>query len=113
MTGPYSAGHKETNTDSLLIDSKKAVDEAKYIAKTARERYVVRVLQMSVLSFEGQLSQDIGTPEWKASTHRALQCETEAIYVLTPEQLSEKGKADARLQTCNKATDEWDEGITH
>ena len=112
MSGPYSASHKDASTDQLLIDAKKAVDEAKYVATTPKDRYVLHALQMAVISFEGQLSEDIGTPEWKRDVHRSLQCETEATYALTPDQLSEKGQADARLGTCNKATDEWDAGIT-
>jgi hypothetical protein len=112
MSGPYSASHKDSNTDILLIDSKKATDEAKYVATTPRDKYVLHALEMAVLSFDDQLSQDIGTPAWKKDVHRALQCETEAIYALTPDQLSDAGKANARLETCNKATDEWDAGIT-
>ena len=67
---------------------------------------------MAINSINYQTSYKILDPEWKKHNHRAMQCEMEAKYYVTPDQISDFGKALAQKGTCNKETDEWGSGIT-
>ena len=95
-----------------MTDASKAVDEAKYEASTSLDKHVLRALQTAALSEELQAAYDIGDPRWKHASDRYLQCLVEAQSYVTRDQLSKVGIRRAKLATCNKKTDEWDEGIT-
>ena len=97
----------------LLVEAKKAVDDAKYDASTQLDDVVLHALQMAVTTLDFQMNfSSVLDPYWKRSYDRVSQCKTEVIYYVSPDQLSEIGRQKAQLGTCNKKTSEWDTGIT-
>lgn len=102
----------DANSEVLINEASKAIDEAKYLASTSLDNYVLHSLQMALLSRQSQAAYEIVSPNWTVANHRALQCKLEVTYFITPDQLSEKGTADAKRLTCNEKTAEWSSGIT-
>jgi len=107
-----SVAQMSATNANLLVDADKAVDEAKYSASTALDKNVLHLLEMAVLSKQDQARYESFSKEWTRDTHRFTQCVTEARFYVTPDVLSASGIETAQKNTCNKKTDEWDEGIT-
>jgi hypothetical protein len=106
------ASRLDATQQSLLVEADKAVDEAKYEATTPLDMEVLHALQMASIMKRSQSWRDTLSPGWKQAFDRVQQCIVEVKLQITPGALSDEGKSMARKGTCNKKTDEWNEGIT-
>ncbi len=106
-----SKDHKTSKQDDLVLEAKKAIDEAKYEAITAVDLKYLHAIQMEASSLELQELYPLGDDTFEKYHHRVEQCRVEVVLEITPSDLSAKGAAMAALGTCNLETSDWPAGF--
>jgi hypothetical protein len=94
-------------SDSTVRSIHQTVNEAKYVASTPTDRRLLLILDTAVGSLTWQMAYTPGSVEWKIERDRGMQCHIEAVYYISPGDLSPEGKDTALDGTCTKATKEW------
>jgi hypothetical protein len=110
-----SAESHEPGWEQRKLDVDKAVDEAKYKARTVKDKQVLALLSASNFLIGAAKERRVLDPDWQLLTDAATQCHAELIAELQPGDLSAAGRKRAAEKTCLKQQDaivkSWEEPV--
>lgn len=101
-----SAEYHEPGWEQRKLDMDKAVDEAKYKARTVKDKQVLQILSASRFLIGAAKDFPVRNPDWKLLSDAAWQCRIELMAALEPKyELSASGLKQAAKKTCLKQQD--------
>jgi hypothetical protein len=101
-----SKEHQEPGLEQRKLDAEKAIAEAKYKARTVKDKEVLKLLQAANLMIGAALRTSELDPDWAPLNDASVQCKVEIIAAVDPiGELSALGRKKAAEKTCLKQKD--------
>ncbi len=97
-----SANKIQPGFEQRMLDAEKAIDEAKYNAKTNKDKEVLKILQTTIALIKAQKSMEGLDPDRRITGLAEIQCEAEIKALFEPDSLSTYGIKQAAEKTCLK-----------
>jgi hypothetical protein len=95
-----SADEPKPGFTERKADAQKAVDEAKYKSRTARDNEVLKLLQTNLFFLGAANDFHVLGPDWSPLMEGANQCRSETLLALDSQSLSPTGRKSAEQKTC-------------
>lgn len=100
-----SADDRHPGFEQRKLDAEKAIDEAKYKARTFKDKEVLKILRAAEFLIAAAQKRHVHDPDWKLLTDAASQCKVEITAEFEPDGLSALGRKQAAQKTCLKKQD--------
>lgn len=104
---------QEPGWELRKLDAEKAVAEAKYKARTVKDKEVLKLLQAANFLIGAAKGRSALDPDWQPLEEAATQCKIEVVVAFDANDLSELGRKKAAEKTCLKQQDailkRWEE----
>lgn len=98
-----SAGRYQAGFEQRQLDAEKAIDEAKYKARTIKDKHVLRMLRAAGFLIEFAKARNADDPDWRLIGVAFITCQIEIAVEFDPNFLTAAGRKQEK--TCLKQHD--------